>query len=158
MKQTSFYIGSAALCLFSMAVWAQKPKKEVKKPATPPVTMKETPIYLGGSLLTGGEITKHAFDSLIAQGLKTDMGIGRVASFDFSYAERGIFEDSVGNLIERVDLLSEVCKGDTLPAYLKNSLVGRTKRGDTAYFEHIRVQTADGAMIPGKSMKFVLTK
>ncbi|WP_123985375.1 hypothetical protein [Taibaiella soli] len=158
MKHVSFYIGSVALCLFSMAVWAQKPKKEMKKPVTPPVAMKETQVYLGNSLLSGGEITKHQFDSLVAQGLKTDMGVGTVSGFTFSYAERGIFEDSVGNPIERVELLSEVCKGDTLPAYLKSSLVERSKRGDTAYFEHVAVRTVDGAVVPGKSMKFVLTK
>ncbi|PZF71965.1 hypothetical protein DN068_15765 [Taibaiella soli] len=141
-----------------MAVWAQKPKKEMKKPVTPPVAMKETQVYLGNSLLSGGEITKHQFDSLVAQGLKTDMGVGTVSGFTFSYAERGIFEDSVGNPIERVELLSEVCKGDTLPAYLKSSLVERSKRGDTAYFEHVAVRTVDGAVVPGKSMKFVLTK
>lgn len=158
MKHTSFYIGSMALCFFSLAVWAQKPKKETKKPATPSVQLKETPVYLGNSLITGGEITKRMFDSLMSQGLKTEMGVGKVAGFTFSYSERGIFEDSVGNPIERVDLLSEVCKGDTLPAYLKNSLLERTKRGDTAYFEHIAVRTVDGAVIPGKSMKFILTK
>ncbi|MGZ7142769.1 hypothetical protein ACXWOE_10135, partial [Streptococcus pyogenes] len=63
----------------------------------------------------------------------------RVAGFIFNYKERNIYEDSVGNIIPVTDLLMEYCPGDTLTPAISASIYQRTKRGDTAYFDDIRV-------------------
>jgi hypothetical protein len=159
MKRTLFYTSLAALCLVTISVWAQKAGKD-KKPATKaaPAVVKEMTIYLGNSTLDSGRIAKPLFDSLMKQGLKVEGNNGTVSGFSFTYAERGIFEDSVGDPIERVELLTEYCKGDTLPHLIKNTLPNRTKNGDTAFFDRIIVRLPDGNETSGKPMKFIITK
>lgn len=160
MKRTLFYFSLSALCLVTISVWAQKAKKEAKpaSKAAAPAVKKEVVVYLGNSTMNNGPISKPVFDSLMAQGLKVEGNIGTVSGFAFTYAERGIFEDSVGDPIERVELLTEFCKGDTLTRVIKNSLPDRTKNGDTAFFDRIMVHLPDGNQTQGKPMKFVITK
>src|SRR5690349_758121 len=95
---------------FILKVSAQRTTKKGSKTtdnaavkATGPV--KDVPVYLGASGLTGGTIRKGQFDSFARQGLTLDgtqIG-GAITSFNFVYAERGLFEDSIGNSIYLVD-------------------------------------------------------
>ncbi len=114
------------------------------------------PVLLGSSDLSGGVISKQLFDSLLHQGLRPQDPEARVAGFLFNYMERNIYEDSVGNIIPVTDLLMEYCPGDTLTTAISSSIYYRTKRGDTAYFDDIRVVWPDGKEGRGKGLKFIL--
>jgi hypothetical protein len=54
-------------------------------------------------------------------------------------------------------MMQEYCLGDTITPILKQNIFRRTKAGDTAYIENIKVSTQWGQM-PAKSMRFILTK
>ena len=134
------------------------------------------PVYLGHSAYSGGAIRKQLFDSLLKQGLSAHDSLGniyRVAGFDFSYAERNLYEDSVANLVVLTDFQSEYCPGDTISLDLSlatetsPSIYQRTKAGDTVYFDHIRLfaqhgnkifPSLDTLPILGRGMKFTITK
>ena len=139
-------------------------------------------VYLGSSTYHSGPISKDVFNNLLKQGLTSHDSLGnryRVAGFDFSYSERKLYEDSVGNIIPVMDLSSQYCPGDTVSrdisttrvsfddsSDVSRSIYERTKPGDTVYFDHIRVvryinatqSLPDSAAISGKGMKFVITK
>jgi hypothetical protein len=134
------------------------------------------PVYLGNSDYSGGLIKKKVFDSLLRQGLKSRDSLGntyRPIGFDFSYAERNLYEDSAANLVVLTDFSSEYCTGDTLSADISTStenaqsIYQRTKAGDTAYFDHIKLHILPGNVIfsgrdtlpiLGRGMKFVIVK
>jgi hypothetical protein len=131
-------------------------KAEEKKPAPKP---KPIPVYLAG--VTGGAIGKRAFDDILMQKFTSKDSAGKtymVDGFLLTYAERNLYEDSVGKLMVITDYLSEVCYGDSLTTFLKNTLRERTKMGDTVIFDQITVRGADGHGMHGKPMKFVIGK
>lgn len=161
MKKTVVLL-LAAICLIAIvpgessaqqviATFDKDPRKDSlnKKVVTYPVS-------LGSSDTSGGVISKQLFDSLLRQGLRPVDPEARVAGFVFNYMERNIYEDSVGNIIPVTDLLMEYCPGDTLTSAIAASIYYRTKRGDTAYFDDIRVVWPDGKEGRGKGLKFVL--
>lgn len=116
---------------------------------------------LGHSEASGGKIPKSVFDSLLKQGITAKDSLGnlfQVQGFYFSYGERSLYEDSIGNLIVMTDYLTEFCPGDTISSAIAHTLFTRTKRGDTAYFDNIKVISQDGAKQYGaKGMMFILT-
>jgi len=118
--------------------------------------------YLGNSNYSEGFIPKRAFDSLLKQRITARDSNGnsyKVTGFTFSYGERNLYEDSIGNLMMLTDYFSEYCVGDTItPAirYMLND--NRTKAGDTAYIESIKVILSEGRTLRTKGMKFILTK
>lgn len=127
-------------------------------------------VYLGNSNRNGGEIKKEEFDKLLKQGLTAKDSAGnkyKVVSFDFSYAERALYEDAEGNLQVQVELLNEFCTGDTVTTNVSSSIYERSKAGDKVFFEKVQVvhlpkkgqaaQPATEAML-GKSMKFIIVK
>ena len=96
--------------------------------------------YLAGGNITSGTISKKAFDSLIALPLiaKDTLGNERqVVDFVFSYAERGLYEDSTGRPMIVTDYLSVSCPGGRLPDEWVKMLHDRSKRGDTAYVDEV---------------------
>lgn len=152
--------------LFSNSItWSQKTKpkttdKKSTKSNQPKVKPSMIFSYLGNSTINDGKISKKVFDSLLKQGIKAKDSLGfnySIDGFMFNYGERNLYEDSVGNPIILTDLIMEYCKGDTLTPTLKNNIFFKTKPGDTAYFENIKVQTPWGQM-PAKSMRLILTK
>ncbi len=155
-----------ALLAVSNVLLAQKAAKNGKKQnATTEQTVAPIPnsirSYLGGSGLYGGPISKRLFDSYLSQGLIAKDSMGnqyKVDGFTFGYAERNLYEDSVGNLMVLTDYLSEFCPGDSVSAAISNNIYHKTKPGDTAYFENVKVALPDGKRVGAKSMKFVLTK
>jgi hypothetical protein len=126
------------------------------------------PVYLGHSDYKGGTIKKEKFDELLKQGLTSHDSLGnryRVVGFQFSYAERNIYEDSLGNLQAMMDYAYEYCPGDTITSNISASIYDRTKPGDTIYFDRISVvrlqknaTQPDDQAIAGRAMKFAIIK
>lgn len=185
--------GSLIVALSAMAcasVLAQQKKKNApeKQPQQPEKTVAprkvlEPQAYLGNSANLGGNIQKTTFTDLMKQGLTAKDSLGRqykVIGFNFTYAERNLYEDSVGNLMVKADFSTTYCHGDTLPEVLtryipaSQSKIGeespgiyqRVKAGDTVYFDRISLlrHTPDAPLPPdstailGKGMKFVIVK
>lgn len=87
-----------------------------------------------------GTISKAAFDSLMAYPLIARDTQGRehkVISYSFSYAERGLFEDSTGKLKIMTDYYAIESERGTLPEFWLKNIKERSKGGDTAYFDLI---------------------
>ncbi len=145
----------------SITLWAQTQKKEAddKKAAKPKV--KYIPTYLGRSAMDGGEVDKQTFDSLLRQGVTSKDSAGHaysISGFTFTYGERNLYEDSVGQLMMLTDYLTEYCYGDTLSTFLIGNITERSKGGDTVYIDNITVRSPEGAGGYGKSMRFILKK
>ncbi len=127
-------------------------------------------VYLGHGDRCGGQITKAEFDKLMKQGLTAHDSLGKkykVISFEFTYAERSLYEDSVANLQVLTEYINGMCFGDTLSASIAGTLYERTKAGDTAFFDHVQLvrfknkssePMPDSTAFLGKSMKFILGK
>lgn len=133
-----------------------KDKKKAKKPV--PVS-----VYLGNSTIDSGFVTKSLFDSLLKQGLTSRDSNGRVfdvKSFMFTFCERNLYEDSVGNLQIMTDYLSEITFDSKLIDYQLNALLQRAKTGDTVIFEKIMLHAADStkAGAYGKPMRLIIAK
>ncbi len=127
----------------------------------PTVAPKVVSVYLGHSAFTGGNISKQAFDSLIMQGLHGKDSLGnmyKVEDFKFTYAERNYYEDSTGRAMVYTDYSEEHVKGDTLTNAALRNLYEKTKNGDTAYIDQIKLTNTHGTPTAGKPMKFVITK
>lgn len=160
MKNAFFLIAFFLIALATPGLWAKAQTEEGedkgKKKEMPPV-----PVFLGNSEYQGGEIPQAKFDSLMAQGLRARDTAGLeygVEGFLLSFAERNLYEDSIGNLIVLTDLHSHYCFGDSLDIFLQNNLPQRTKAGDTIYFDQIKLQHPNGFALYGQSMKFTLTR
>lgn len=129
-----------------------------KKPAPKP---KPVPVVLGNEYKSGN-IQFTAFSEAIKKGLQAKDSAGRqfvVSGFAFTYVERTLYEDSLGNPMIVPDYLMEYCFGDTLSTFLKNNIADRSKAGDTVYIDKITLVTPDGKSgAEGKSIKLVLTK
>jgi len=122
--------------------------------------------YLGNTNYKGGALQKDVLGGLLKERVTSRDSLGnsyKVVGFEFVYAERMLYEDSVGNLLVEFDYLSEYCPGDTLSAGIKSSIFDRIKEGDTAYFNRIDVLKTSpgqsgGDIIMGKGMKFAVIK
>lgn len=157
MKPKHYLLGISACILLALSAWAQNGKKQAKESPQQQAATSYT-AYLGHSTLSGGGIPKKVFDSLALQGITLSNADASVKGFSFSYAQRTLYEDSVGNPIILVDLLSEYCLGDSLSAAVRKTISERTKQGDTAYFDNIKIELPNGAEGKAPSMKFVIEK
>jgi hypothetical protein len=125
--------------------------------------------YIGGTY-SGGPITKIEFDQLLKKGFTAHDTLGnnyRIVGFDFTYAERNLYEDSIGNLQVLVDYLNEYCPGDTVSTGISNSIYDRIKPGDTVFIDHVQLRAlpgntlfspGDSLALSGKGMKCVIVK
>jgi hypothetical protein len=147
MKRASVIIGSLLGCMLFFAATARNENTDLKEKKAP----KGVPVVLGSSA-TGGAVKKQVFDSLVHQHLRSDSG--EVTGFSFFLVEYGIYEDSIGNLIRVRDVYSEYCFGDSLTTGLRRSITERVKRGDTAWFERIKVLTPYGREVMGEPLRF----
>ena len=151
--------GIAAVTV-AFSVYAQKPA--VKKPAAKSkLVVPSVATYLANTSMSGGMIGKRTFDSLIRRGISARDSAGKawkVQGFQFTYAERGIYEDSVGNAIMTTDYLTEYCFGDTLSRNISLILPSKTKPGDTVFVERVKVIRPAGGEAVGKPMRFILTR
>lgn len=127
-------------------------------------------VYLGKSDYKGGPIKKDDFARLLRQGLTSHDSLGykyKVVRFDFNYAERQLYEDSVGNLKVMTDFMFEFCPGDTVTSAISASIYDRVKPGDTVFIDRVMVarytsksnkNVLDTNIIAAKSMKCVIIK
>jgi hypothetical protein len=147
------------LCGLFLAVglWAQtKDEKDKKKDNFPGFA-----VYLGNSDLSAVDlkVSKRVFDSLMKQGLTSRDSSGRPFQFHgfmFTYGERNLYEDSVGNLMVMTDLLNEYCPGNKLSENISVTLFDRTKKGDTAYIDNILLVDDKGKSRKGRGMRIIL--
>lgn len=158
MKRTLFMIliAGGSLLLLQQA-FAQKANKKLSWGSStttkPPLKVTEVDVTLGRSALKGGPVSKKTFDSLLKQGIMGTDG-AKVTGFTFSYSEMNYYEDSLGNPIRVMDYMEEFCAGNTLSPIIGETIFQRTKPGDTAYIEHIKVMLPSGLEAKGRSMKF----
>ncbi|MBS1774115.1 MAG: hypothetical protein JST82_14750 [Bacteroidetes bacterium] len=146
-------------CLVAVSLIAQQKNTADNKAKKPkPIYV---PVYLGKSDLSSGNITKRVFDSLLMQGVRAQDSAGRVFTvngFLFSYGERNLYEDSVGNPMVLTDYMTEYCKGDTLTTFIKKNISERSKAGDTVYIDQIMLTSPEGKMGEGRPMRFVIKR
>ncbi len=145
----------AVAMLTAGVLWAQDKK------TVPPPPVKRIPVYLGNSGMMGGVMSKKQFDQLLQLGLTSKDSLGKsyqVEGFMLTYAERNLYEDSIGNLMYMTDLFSESFKGDTVSSYWLSQLKDRSKTGDTVYIDQITVRSPEGTNEHGKGMRIVITK
>lgn len=138
------------------AVADEGDKEQKKKPKIVPI-----PVYFGNSDIDSGLVPKQVFDSLLKQGFTSRDSNGRVFnvnSFMFTYCERNLYEDSVGNPIILTDYLSEFCMKGKLEDYQLESILYKSKKGDTLIIEKIMLTSADSAKATGfgKAMKLII--
>ena len=115
--------------------------------------LKKKIVHKGKAFLADGKtgagttvISKVAFDSLIAYPLIARDTLGRdhkVLNFSFSYAERGLFEDSTGKLKIMTDYYATESEQGKLPEFWLKNIRERSKGGDTAYFDLIIANYTD---------------
>ncbi|MCD6013553.1 MAG: hypothetical protein K0Q79_3415 [Flavipsychrobacter sp.] len=168
-----FLLSMAAACL---NLWAQQ-KKPNGKPAIAKTEGSEQhkkillpTVYLGKSDYSGGPIKTEEFNKLLKQGLTSRDSLGnkyKVLGFGFNYAERALYEDSIGNAKIMVDILYEFCPGDTITSNVSASIYERIKPGDTVYIERVTVVKylpksnkvqPDADAIGAKGLKCVIVK
>lgn len=78
----------------------------------------------------------------------------------FTFCERVLYEDSVGNPFITTDYLSEFTFDSKLKDYQLNALLDRTKKGDTVIFEQIKLEAADTtkAAAYGKAFRLIISR
>lgn len=98
--------------------------------------------FLGCKQSDSFTISKDDFQRLIANKLCAKDSAGNVypvSSFEITYAERGLFQDSTGLPIIFTDYSFTVCKGDSIPSFWQADFRERGYKGDTIYFDRISV-------------------
>ncbi|MBL7718305.1 MAG: hypothetical protein JNL72_05660 [Flavipsychrobacter sp.] len=161
MKRAATYFFLLMGLGLACQLWAQDKNKEAEKKAAKAPTY---PVFLGNSNISGKELTlpKRVFDSLMLQGLTARDSAGNPLQFHgfvFTYGERNLYEDSVGNLIVLTDWLTEYCPGNKLAEnVINNNFLQRTKGGDTAYIDEVKLVDDKDRSKLGRGMRIVLTK
>lgn len=160
---------TASIFLLLLGACVANVNAQTRKTAAKPTNAKPKNVllpiaYLGEPDKLGGPIKKDDFSRLVKLGVKgkDSTGTRYVAhGFEFVFAERMLYEDSIGNLQLMTDYLSQICLGDTLPGVVANSISERAKVGDTLIFKSIGfVKENQPANIPllGKGMRFYIIK
>src|SRR5690606_23156656 len=96
--------------------------------------------YLAGGQVGSGTVQLAVFDALVGEAPVARDSLGRICSivkFDFTFAERGLFEDSTGRLTIMTDYYATQSEDGKLPEFWVKELRERAKVGDTLYFEDI---------------------
>lgn len=161
-----FVLMAAALLggsLFTLPALAQQKKTAHhtarSKTATDPKMGVLLNVTLGNSAIGDSVMTPEEFNRRVQEGLKVanpQFPDARVQAFDFTYLERNIYEDSVGNFILVVDELTERCTGDTFSTVARGAMLSRAKAGDTAVFDNMQLHLPDGRKGFGRSFRIVL--
>ena len=115
--------------------------------------------YLGCSRTDSAFIDKDQFVKLVGLPLcakDSAMNYCKVISFDLTYAERGLYQDSTGLPIVVTDYSSVSCKGDTIPKNWIATFNERGYKGDTVLIDNILAKSPDQKTRLCRSLKFVL--
>lgn len=115
--------------------------------------------YLGCSMTDEKAVSREAFEALIDLPLcakDTGKNHCKIQSFQITYAERGLYQDSTGLPIVVTDYSSVKCIGDTIPMAWRTIFHQRSYKGDTIYFDKIIAKTPDDKIRLCKGLKIVL--
>jgi hypothetical protein len=157
-RTAKYFLITVGLCL-TASLWAQNAKDDAAKKKA--AKFPGYAVYLGNSNYcdTIMRLPKRVFDSLMKQGLTSRDSSGKpfeFRSFVFTYGERMLYEDSVGNLVVMTDMMIEYCPGNKLTENITQSLFQRTKKGDTAYIDDILLVDEKQMSRKGRPMKIIL--
>lgn len=115
---------------------------------------------LGCNDMLGEFVAKKSFDSVIAFPLcarDSNNVIYPISGFDLTYAERGLYEDSTGLPIIFTDYTHAKIDGNTLPKKWIDIFKERSYKGDTVFFENIKVVgNADTKANACKSLRIII--
>ncbi len=96
---------------------------------------------LNDQVTNGGYISKADFDKLMLQPFwvkdSTSGKVYPVAGFSFTYAERGLYEDTTGKPLVITDYAGTESTSQLLPEYYTRELLNRSKSGDTAVISNV---------------------
>lgn len=156
MKRIVLGIVCTVLAFYALADGEDDKKKKEKKPV--PV-----PVYFMGTTIDQAELGKREFDALIKKGFTSIDSNGRVFNveqFMFTFCERNLYEDSVGNPMILTDYLSEYSFSNQFKEYQLEALLRRAKPGDTVFIEKIKLTADDSTKVgaQGIPMKIVITR
>ncbi|MFM2386031.1 MAG: hypothetical protein RL660_788 [Bacteroidota bacterium] len=116
-------------------------KKAAAKPAAATATQVPQFEPMLGCSLKSGTYSKRDILSALSQPLCVKSTNGqktyKVVSYDFTYAEQGIFEDSLGVPTRMIDYIYEECRGDSVKVRWQKALVDRLIKMDTLKFTQI---------------------
>jgi hypothetical protein len=115
--------------------------------------------YLGCAITDSQAVDKNLFDNLVALPLcakDSNMNYCKVQSFEVTYAERGLYQDSTGLPIVVTDYTQFTCKGDTIPKNWVDVFRQRSYRGDTIFFDKIIAKSPDQKMRLCRGLKMVI--
>ncbi len=146
IKLTSFFLLGLGLCSFL----AQSGDGPRKYPYTAFLACKESMTVF---------LSKAEYDQLCAQPLcakDSNQQIVPVQSFDITYAERGLYQDSSGLPIIFTDYTQDKCSGNTLTPKWQGIFKERGYRGDTITYENIKVLGTDQKPHPCQGIKVIL--
>lgn len=115
--------------------------------------------YFGCTYTDSFQISVNEFKQLIHKPLCVKDSVGnliKVESFEIIYAERGLYQDDEGLPIIVTDYSNVACTGDTIPKKWIQNFNERSYKGDTVYFDRVRLRTPDKKTVECKSVKVVL--
>ena len=104
-------------------------------------------------------VNKERFDQLAVLPLcakDSNNTVFKIVSFDITYAERGLYQDSTGLPIVFTDYSNVSCTGDTIPSRWINIFKERGYRVDTIMFDRILVRTSENKTQMCKAMRVIL--
>jgi len=147
-----FFSKMVALCIGAIVVTAFAPADGlVKKP--------KYKAYFGCTYTDSLQLSVNEFKQLIQKPLCVKDSVGnliKVESFEILYAERGLYQDDEGLPIIVTDYSNVVCTGDSIPKKWIRQFNERSYKGDTIYFDRVRLLTPDKKTVECKSVKVVL--
>jgi len=115
--------------------------------------------YFGCTYTDSFQISVNEFKQLIHKPLCVKDSVGnliKVESFEIIYAERGLYQDDEGLPIIVTDYSNVACIGDSIPKKWIQNFNERSYKGDTVYFDRVRLRTPDKKTLECKSVKVVL--
>lgn len=148
------------------ALQANGQAKAGKKPVKKGVLFPD--VFFAGSTVANGPVKVKDLETMLRSKLQAHDSSGtsyKVLGFDFTYAERGLFEDSAANLSFSFDYLTQYCPGDSLSDDIIKNIFDRLKAGDTVYVDHVRLtgmdngpkaSELDSIVFFGKSLKLAI--
>jgi len=168
MIQRLRYLLLAVMVLATANLIARQVKASAGK--STPVKVFKPGVYLGSTGLNSGTLHKGEVEKMLHELVTSHDSTGKkykVVAFDFTYMDRNLYEDSVGNLIVVPDYLNQHCHGDSIPSEITANLKDRVKGGDTIFYYNVQVvryqpktnlPMPDSTAFLAKSMKFAIVK
>ncbi len=155
MKKYIIGLSIAGISLCMLVAQAQKPQQKKK------VAFKGKTYLYGGSV-GNGKISEKIFDSLIAYPpvAKDTNNVERhVTQFTFSYAERGLYEDSTGTMRIMTEYYNTESVNGKLPEDWIANIRRRSKQGDTVIIYDVMARYADTGNVRfySEPVKLILT-